>query len=57
MRVVEEEQLRNFDPLPAVEVDRATQQLLDELLGRFEEGDIPMFLHGHSTEFCSDSDE
>jgi hypothetical protein len=50
--------LADFDPSPAVEAGSATQQLLDELLGRFEEDDSPLFLaHGLTPEFCADSDE
>ena len=45
------ERLVDFDPPPGVEVAAATQQLLDELLGRFEEDDSPMLLHGHASEF------
>jgi hypothetical protein len=56
MSVVEEEQLVDLDRSPSLEVASATQQLLDELLGRFEEDDLPMFLHGHS-EFCPESEE
>jgi hypothetical protein len=36
----------------------STQRLLDELLGRFEEDDLPMHLaHGIAPEFYIDSEE
>ena len=41
-----------------VEGPASTQQLLDELLGRFEEDDSPTFpAHGLTPELCADSDE
>jgi hypothetical protein len=44
--------------IPAAERGSSTQQLLDDLLGRFEEDDSPMFLaHGLTPEFYADSDE
>jgi hypothetical protein len=52
------QRLVDFDPTPAVERGSSTQQLLDELLGRFEEDDSPMFLaHGLTPEFYADPDE
>jgi hypothetical protein len=52
------QRLVDFDPSPDVEVGSSTQQLLDELLGRFEEDDSPMFLaHGLTPEFYADPDE
>jgi hypothetical protein len=51
-------QLVDFDRPPAVELAAATQQLLDELLGRFEEDDSPMLsAHVLNHDFCADSDE
>ena len=48
--------LADFDLCP--EGDSSTRQLLDELLGRFEEDDSPTFLtHGLPPEFYADSDE
>jgi hypothetical protein len=42
----------------AVEGASSTQQLLDELLGRFEDDDSPAFLMNSLTpEFCADCDE
>jgi hypothetical protein len=46
------------DPRPGAREGLPTQQLLDDLLGRFEEDDSPMFLaHGLTPEFYADSDE
>jgi hypothetical protein len=43
---------------PDTDGSSSTQQLLDELLGRFEEEDSPTFLALALTpEFCVDSDE
>jgi hypothetical protein len=43
---------------PTIERASSTQQLLDELLGRFEDDDSPIFLmNGLTPEFCGDSDE
>lgn len=51
------QQLVDIDPTPP-ERNSSTQQLLDELLGRFEEDDSPMFAaHGLTPEFHADSDE
>jgi hypothetical protein len=51
-------QLVDFDRAPAGEFAAATQQLLDELLGRFEEDDSPMLsAHVLNHDFCADSDE
>ncbi len=48
------ERLADFDSSPVT----STQQLLDELLGRFEDDGSPMFLtHGLAPDFCTDSDE
>jgi hypothetical protein len=50
--------LADFDSSPAVDGGSSTQQLLDELLGRFEEDDSAMLLtHGLSAESYADSDE
>lgn len=52
------EQFVDLDPGPAVEAPSSTQQLLDELLGRFEDDGSPMFSpHGLTPEFCADFDE
>jgi hypothetical protein len=52
------EQFADFDSSPAVDGASSTQQLLDELLGRFEDDGSPMFLtHGLAPDFCTDSDE
>jgi hypothetical protein len=52
------QELVDFHPTSAVEGGSSTQQLLDELLGRFEEDDSPMFLaHGLTPEFYAGSDE
>ena len=51
------QRLVDFDPSPAVEGPSSTQQLLDELLGRFED-DSPTFLaRGLTPDFYADSDE
>jgi hypothetical protein len=43
---------------PTIERASSTQQLLDELLGRFEDDDSPIFLMNNRTpEFCGASDE
>jgi hypothetical protein len=50
--------LAECDPSPGAHEGLPTQQLLDDLLGRFEEDDSPMFLaHGLTPEFYADSDE
>jgi hypothetical protein len=52
------EQFVDFDSSPAVEAPSSTQQLLDELLGRFEDDGSPMFPpYGPTPEFCADLDE
>ena len=52
------EQFTDFDSSPAVDGASSTQQLLDELLGRFEDDGSPMLLtHGLASDFCTDSDE
>ena len=52
------ERLADFDPTPDARGGSSTQQLLDELLGRFEEDDSPMCLaHGLTREVYADSDE
>jgi hypothetical protein len=52
------QELVNFDSSPALEGPSSTQQLLDELLGRFEDDGSPMFApHGLTSEFCADFDE
>jgi hypothetical protein len=48
--------LAEFDWSPAVEGASSTQQLLDELLGRFED-DGSFQTHGHTPEFCLDSED
>jgi len=48
------EQFADFDSSPVVDGASSTQQLLDELLGRFEDDSLPMFL---TPEVCLDSDE
>jgi hypothetical protein len=51
------QRLVDFDS-PTIERASSTQQLLDELLGRFEDDDSPIFLMNSLTpEFCGDSDE
>ena len=50
------ERLVDFDSSPVVEGSTSTQQLLDELLGRFEE-DGSFQAHGHTPEFCLDSED
>ncbi|HXM22988.1 MAG TPA: hypothetical protein VN948_17150 [Terriglobales bacterium] len=50
--------LADFDSGAAIRGGSSTQQLLDELLGRFEEDDSPMLLaHGLTPEFYTDSDD
>jgi hypothetical protein len=50
--------LADSNPTLAAERGSSTQQLLDDLLGRFEEDDSPMFLaHGLTPDFCADTDE
>jgi hypothetical protein len=52
------QELIGFDSSPTVEAASSTQRLLDELLGRFEDDDSPMFSpHGLTPEFCADLDE
>ncbi|HSZ02362.1 MAG TPA: hypothetical protein VK788_22885 [Terriglobales bacterium] len=52
------QQFVDFDSNPAVEAPSSTQQLLDELLGRFEDDGSPMLSpHGLTPEFCADFDE
>jgi hypothetical protein len=52
------EQFADFDSSPVVDGASSTQQLLDELLGRFEDDSSPMSLtHGLAPDFCTDSDE
>jgi hypothetical protein len=52
------EKFVDFDSSPAIEAPSSTQQLLDELLGRFEDDGSPMFSpHGLTPEFCADFDE
>ena len=59
MSVVEElEEVITVDPAPPFEGSSCTQQLLDNLLGRFEEEDLPMFLAlGLKPEIYTDSDD
>jgi len=49
------QRLGDFDPSPAADMGSSTQQLLDELIGVFEEDDSPMF-PGHSLPFESYAD-
>jgi hypothetical protein len=52
------QELIGFELVPVVEAPSSTQQLLDEMLGRFEDDGSPMFSpHGLTPEFCADSDE
>jgi hypothetical protein len=52
------QELIGFEPGPVVEALSSTQQLLDELLGRFEDDGSPMFSpHGLTPEFYADFDE
>jgi hypothetical protein len=52
------QELADFDPTSVVERDLPTQQLLDELLGRFDEDDSLVFLaHGLTHELHHDSDD
>ena len=52
------EQLVDFDSSPTVEAPSSTQQLLDELLGRFEDDGSTMLLtHSLTPELYADSDE
>ena len=52
------QQLADFDSGARVGEGLSTQQLLDELLGRFEEDDSAIFVaHGLAHEFNADSDE
>ena len=52
------QQLIDCDSVPKVDGPNSTQQLLDEMLGRFEDDDSTMLLaHGLSSELHADSDE
>ena len=52
------QELIAFEPGPVVEASSSTQELLDELLGRFEDDGSPMFPpQGLTPEFCADFDE
>ncbi len=52
------QRLVDFDLSPAVEGSSSTQQLLDDLLGRFDEDDSPTFVApGLTPELRADSDE
>jgi hypothetical protein len=52
------QELADFDSGIAVERGSSTQQLLDDLLGRLEDDDSPMFMeHGLTPEFYADSDQ
>ena len=50
------ERLAEFDWSSGAQGASSTQQLLDELLGRFEE-DGSFQAHGHTPEFCLDSED
>ena len=50
--------LIDCDSVPKVDGPNSTQQLLDEMLGRFEDDDSTMLpAHGLSSELHADSDE
>ena len=50
--------LSDFDPTLAVEGSSSTQQLLDDLLGCFEDDDSTLLLaHGLTLELYADCDE
>jgi len=52
------ERLAEFDRTPDAHEVSSTQQLLDELLGRFEEDDSPTLrARGLMSEFYADSDQ
>ncbi|MGA8736845.1 MAG: hypothetical protein WB558_23210 [Terriglobales bacterium] len=51
------ERLVDFDSSQSLERASSTQQLLDELLGRFEDDGLPIFLHGPRPGLHADSDE
>jgi hypothetical protein len=52
------QELVDFDSSPAVEAPSSTQQLLDEMLGRFEDDDSSKVLaYGLTPEFCADLDD
>ena len=51
-------ELGNFESSSGVEPASSTQQLLDELLGRFEDDDSPVYLaHALTPGFHADSEE
>lgn len=50
--------LADFDPPVPADAASSTQQVLDDLLGRFEDDDSTMLLaHGLTLELYADSDE
>jgi hypothetical protein len=52
------QQFIDCDSVPKVDGPNSTQQLLDEMLGRFEDDDSTMLLaHGLSSKLHADSDE
>ena len=52
------QELADSDAGAAIGEGLSTQQLLDELLGRFEDDDSAMFLaHGVTPEFYAESDQ
>lgn len=52
------QELANFDSGAAIGAGSSTQQLLDDLLGRFEEDDsLTSLAHGIIPEFHTDPDE
>lgn len=52
------QQLVEFDSSQGADGGSSTQQLLDELLGRFEDDDSPMSVaHVLAREVCADSDK
>jgi hypothetical protein len=58
LTVDQTERFVDFASSPAMEIGSSTQQLLDELLGRFEDDSSPMLqANGLAPEFCFDSDD
>jgi len=58
MYALEELEAVDFDATPVADEGSSTQQLLDDLLGRFEDDDSTMLLeHGLGPQLYTDSDE
>ena len=58
LTVDQAQELIDCDSVPEIEGPNSTQQLLDEMLGRFEDDDSPMLLAcGVTPELYADSDE